>query len=115
MIELKPHYSLLFIDNRDTEVILAKYYWFIFKLPSNITFTSLKNHLVISINIKCHSSESDELKATLLENRFNIQSFIGYKINNDYWNIIYKYGYYKSYQFYVNSEFIVEYNMINYF
>ena len=25
MIELKPHYSLLFIDNRDTEVILAKY------------------------------------------------------------------------------------------
>lgn len=29
MIELKPHYSLLFIDNRDTEVILAKIYWFI--------------------------------------------------------------------------------------
>lgn len=114
MIELKPHYNLLFIDNRDTEVILAKYTGS-FKLPSNITFTRLKNHLVISINIKCHSSESDELKATLLENRFNIQSFIGYKINNDYWNIIYKYGYYKSYQFYVNSEFIVEYNMINYF
>jgi hypothetical protein len=114
MIELKPHYSLLFIDNRDTEVILAKYTGS-FKLPSNITFTRLKNHLVISINIKCHSSESDELKATLLENRFNIQSFIGYKINNDYWNIIYKYGYYKGYQFYVNSEFIVEYNMINYF
>lgn len=54
MIELKPHYSLLFIDNRDTEVILAKYTGS-FKLPSNITFTRLKNHLVISINIKCHS------------------------------------------------------------
>lgn len=113
MIELKPYYSLLFIDNRDTEVILAKYTGS-FKLPSNITFTRLKNHLVISIDIKCHSSESDELKATLLENRFNIQSFIGYKINNDYWDIIYKYGYYKSYQFYVNSEFVVD-NMINYF
>lgn len=114
MIELKPYYSLIRVDSRDIEVILAKYTGS-FKLPSNITFTRLKNHLVISINIKCHSSESDELKATLLENRFNIQSFIGYKINNDYWNIIYKYGYYKSYQFYVNSEFIVEYNMINYF
>lgn len=79
MIELKPHYSLLFIDSRDTEVILAKYTGS-FKLPSNITFTRLKNHLVISIDIKCHSSESDELKATLFENRFNIQSFIGYKI-----------------------------------
>ena len=104
MIELKPHYSLLFIDNRDTEVILAKYTGS-FKLPSNITLTRLTYHIVISMNIKCRSSESDELKATLLENRFNIQSFIGYKINNDYWNIIYKYGYYKSYQFYVNSEF----------
>lgn len=68
MIELKPHYSLLFIDSRDTEVILAKYTGS-FKLPSNITFTRLKNHLVISIDIKCHSSESDELKATLFENR----------------------------------------------
>ena len=35
MIELKPHYSLLFIDSRDTEVILAKYTGS-FKLPSNI-------------------------------------------------------------------------------
>ena len=57
---------MLFIDNRDTEVILAKYTGS-FKLPSNITFTRLKNHLVISIDIKCHSSESDELKATLLK------------------------------------------------
>lgn len=110
MIELKPHYSLIKVDNTEIEVVLEKGETpGSFKLPSNITFTKLKNHLIISIDIR-YCDDFNELKAALLKNRFNIQGFIIGRINNEFWDIIYQYGCYKSYQVYINSEFIIEYN-----
>lgn len=106
MIELKPHYSLIDVFNTDLEIVSTKYNYS-YTVPSNITFTRLKNHLVISINIRSELDDSEELKTTLLKNNFNIFGFISGRINNDYWNIICQYNY-KSYSIYINNEFILK-------
>ena len=97
MIEIKPHYNIIEVSNKDLEMLL---YGVSVHLPSIITFSRLKNHLVISINIKCYL-DSESLEKTLLNNMFGVLKFVSANINGDdhYWDDIIYWFNYKTYQF----------------
>lgn len=110
MMEIKPHYNIIEVSNKNLEMLLEKYGVSVY-LPSIITFSRLKNHLVISINIKCYLEDSESLEKTLLNNMFGVLKFVSANINGDdhYWDDIIYWFNYKTYQFYVNDKFIVDY------